>query len=119
LLAWTVIEIGVNLHSGKGDVDNVSQLGLISWGRAVSESEHVVELGKGIDSNRDESSLEIVAVLPRQLLVLMMLQSSREKTDPEEHPSGNTGITKSIPGCISQCTLFYLTLISPELSEPE
>jgi hypothetical protein len=109
----------VDSHSGKGDVDDVGQLGLISRGSAVSESKHVVKLGKGVDSNRDESSLEIVAVLPRQLLVLMMLQSSREKTYPEEHPSGNTGITKSIPGCISQCTLFYLTLVSPELSKPE
>jgi hypothetical protein len=109
----------MDIHSGKSDVDDVCQLGLVGGGRAVSESKHVVKLGKGVDSNRDESSLEVIAVLPRQLLVLMLLQSSREKTHPEEHPSGNTGITKSIPGCISQCTLFYLTLISPELSEPE
>ena len=57
----------MDLHSGKSDVDNVGQLGLISWGSAVSESEYVVKLGKGVDSNRDESSLEVVAVLPRQL----------------------------------------------------
>lgn len=117
--AWTIIEIGVVLHSGKGDVDDIGQLGLISRGSAVSESKHVVELGEGVDSDRDESSLEIIAVLPYQLLVLMLLQSSREQTHPEEHPSGNTGISKSIPRCISQCTLLYLTLISPELSEPE
>jgi hypothetical protein len=91
----------VDSHSGKGDVDDVCQLGLVGGGSAISERKHVVKLGKGIYSNRDESSLEIIAVLPRQLLVLLMVQSSREKTHPEEHPSGNTGITKSIPRRIS------------------
>ena len=56
----------MDLHSGKSDVDNVGQLGLISWGSTVSESEYVVKLSKGVDGNRDESSLEVVAVLPRQ-----------------------------------------------------
>ena len=57
----------VDLHSGKSDVDDVGQLGLVSRGSAVSERKHVVKLGKGVDSNRDESSLEIIAVLPHQL----------------------------------------------------
>ena len=57
----------MDLHSGKSDVDDVGQLGLVSRGSAVSERKHVVKLGKGVDSNRDESSLEIIAVLPHQL----------------------------------------------------
>jgi hypothetical protein len=113
------VRIEVDLHSGKGDVDDVGQLGLISRGSAISERKHVVKLGKSVDSNRNESSLEIIAVLPSQLLVQIILYREERWTNPEEHPSGNTGITKSIPRCVSQCTLFYLTLVSPELSKPE
>jgi len=65
----------VDLHSGKSDVDDVGQFGLVSRSSAVSESKHVVKLGKGIDSNRDESSLEIIAVLPHQLLIPSILFS--------------------------------------------
>ena len=64
----------MDLHSGKSDVDDISQLGLIGWSSAVSESEYVVKLRKGVDGNRDESSLEIVAVLPRQLHNLIALR---------------------------------------------
>ena len=56
----------MGLHSGKSDVDDVGQLGLISWGSAVSESEYVVKLSKGVDGNRNKGSLEVVAVLRRQ-----------------------------------------------------
>jgi hypothetical protein len=70
----------VDLHSSKGDVDDVGQLGLICWGSAVSESKHIVKLSKGVDSNRNESSLEIIAVLPHQLLVQIILHGLTQKS---------------------------------------
>lgn len=58
-----------HVHSGKGDVDNVGQFRLISRGRAVSEGKDIVKLSQSVDSDRDESSLEVVAVLLSQLLL--------------------------------------------------
>jgi hypothetical protein len=71
----------VGLHSGKGDVDDVGQLGLVRWGSAISEREDVVKLSKGVDSNRDESSLEVVAVLLHQFLARIFLHSTRVERD--------------------------------------
>jgi hypothetical protein len=70
----------VDVHSGKGDVDNVRQLRLISWSRAIPERKDIVELGQSIDGDRDESSLEVVTVLHRQL---------RQSSGKGEHTQNN------------------------------
>jgi len=41
LLAWSW-EIGVDVHSGESDVDDVGQLGLVGGRSAISKSEYVV-----------------------------------------------------------------------------
>lgn len=89
---------------------------MISGSSAISECEDVIELSKSVDSNRDEGSFEIVAVLLHQLSSNVH-QISR--THPEEHPSGDTGVTEGIPRRIPQSSLLDLALTSPEFSKPE
>jgi hypothetical protein len=105
-----------DVHSGKCDIDDVGQFRLVSWSSAVSESEDVVKLGEGVDGNRNECSLEVIAVLSCQLKSFL---DHPKLTHPEKHPSGNTGVAEGIPWGIPQSTLLDLRLASPELPKPE
>ena len=52
-----------DLHAGKGDVDDVGQLGLVRRRLRVTQEEDVVQLSEGVDGNGNVGTLQIVRVL--------------------------------------------------------